>query len=909
MEINYNSYLQRNKSKRSFSFIASFLLVSFAAFAQQSFTFTNASATGSMGPTQMNVNAAYLSTNLNGSVTVNPQGVQNFTIPTTGPYRIDARGGQGYGTFGGRGAVIAGDFTLTAGTVLKILVGQQAGAPIGSLNQFGGGGGSFVTFTNNVPLVVAGGGGGSWAGTFQANSDGTVSTSGNAGLNGAAANGAGGTNGGGGATASSADGGAGITGDGGGGAGGLSFVNGGAGGANRGHGGFGGGGGTSSWDNYRSGGGGGYSGGGASAAAGQTGNPQGGGGGSFNGGTNQSNTSGLNLGQGRVIITELCPLSISASGTNSLEPVICSGNSVTLTTSGISNYNWSTGNTTSSVIVVSPTVTTSYSVTATTTLNCSTSAFITVTVNAGVPVLSIANPSSNICLGRTVSLTASGALTYTWSGGISNGQLFTPNSTTSYTVTGGNGCGTSTAVTTITVAPLPVSTVATPTLVCEGYPATLTALAAVDGYTWQPGALTGSTTIGAPLANTIYTVTASDGTCSGTSTVEVTTKTTPTITTGATSITICQGESITLSATGAGVGGTYTWTPGGLSGAAITVTPASSVLYVVNATSSLNCEASANQVVVVAQAPQMQISSSANLVCAGATVNLTASAAINYTWVSGPTTATYAVSPSATTVYTVLGSGNTNSCVATRTIAVGVVVPNVVVSNNIDICEGQTATLTASGANTYAWNGGFASPNNTAQYSPNATTLYTLVANTQSLSVNCSTTHTILVTVNPNPTVTVVASRQTICRGETNTLTLSGASNYIVGTSPVTGNAATINPQISTIYTVSGTDENGCENSIIYQSIVSPCTGISESELFMQTISVFPNPNNGEFTVNVASDITLSLMNNLGQVLKTIALNSSNNFTAELSNVSAGVYFLVGQNENGKVNQKIIIAK
>src|SRR5688572_5842305 len=97
-----------------FSFVLSLNLT-----AQQTYSFTNASATGSAGPTQGQVNTAYGSTNLNGSVVVNPQGIQNFTIPVSGPYRIQARGGQGYGTFGGRGAIMIGDFTLTAGTVLK----------------------------------------------------------------------------------------------------------------------------------------------------------------------------------------------------------------------------------------------------------------------------------------------------------------------------------------------------------------------------------------------------------------------------------------------------------------------------------------------------------------------------------------------------------------------------------------------------------------------------------------------------------------------------------------------------------------------------------------------------------------------------------------------------------------------
>jgi hypothetical protein len=207
------NYLKFNRSGILTSLLM-FLILGSRVLAQQSFTFTNASATGSAGPTQAMINTAYNGSNLQGSVIVNPQGMQNFTIPVTGPYKIEAWGGQGYGPFGGRGAYISGEFTLNAGSVLKILVGQQGGAPLTGNNQYGGGGGSFIATSNNVPLVVAGGGGGSWATSYQANTDGTVSTSGNPGLNGAGGNGAGGTNGSGGQTGSFAEGGAGFYGNG-----------------------------------------------------------------------------------------------------------------------------------------------------------------------------------------------------------------------------------------------------------------------------------------------------------------------------------------------------------------------------------------------------------------------------------------------------------------------------------------------------------------------------------------------------------------------------------------------------------------------------------------------------------------------------------------------------------------------
>jgi len=135
-----------------------------AAFAQ--WNFSTCAATGADGPDQAACNTAYGSTNLAGNVSV-AAGIQSWTVPTTGTYRITAVGGRGAagdeGREGGRGAELSGDFTLTAGATLRIAVGQQGqrGSYVGGGDgSGGGGGGSFVVNSANSPLLVAGGGGG-----------------------------------------------------------------------------------------------------------------------------------------------------------------------------------------------------------------------------------------------------------------------------------------------------------------------------------------------------------------------------------------------------------------------------------------------------------------------------------------------------------------------------------------------------------------------------------------------------------------------------------------------------------------------------------------------------------------------------------------------------------------------------
>lgn len=274
--------------------------------AQNTYYFKTAGATGNFGPTQAQLDSVYASTNLSGIKSEG--GIQTFTVPVTGLYRIEVLGAQGGSEapfkFGGKGVSMKGDFNFSAGTVLKILVGQQGSSTYGC---YGGGGGSFVVDILNNPLIIAGGGGGA-GGLMGGNGiDASIGLNGTAG----AAGGAGGINGqGGNAINTNAGSGGGFYSDGTGSFyipecssnAGLSFLNGSIGGQYDFWlpGGFGGGG--SGWDgNGNGGGGGGYSGGGTSGAS----YAAGGGGGSYNSGTNQINTAGVNSGDGQVIITQI----------------------------------------------------------------------------------------------------------------------------------------------------------------------------------------------------------------------------------------------------------------------------------------------------------------------------------------------------------------------------------------------------------------------------------------------------------------------------------------------------------------------------------------------------------------------------------------------------------------------------
>ena len=262
-----------------------------------SHTFTNAGQTGRTGPTLTQLRSAYTPSwtdNVN-YFTVTPYtGIQQWTVPQTGTYQIDAYGATGgyaylSGTstieYGGRGARIRGRFNLNKGDYIRILVGQMGVNNPNSSRGGGGGGGTFVyNSTTSRLLIAAGGGGGSGQYARPTSADPNVNS-----INGTGGNrtnpGAGGTDGNGGEDGSYSGAGAGWLGNGldspGFAAGGTRFLSGGYGGTgysdgtNNGvNGGFGGGGGSYSGG----GGGGGYSGGGG---GGTSASGFGGGGGSY----------------------------------------------------------------------------------------------------------------------------------------------------------------------------------------------------------------------------------------------------------------------------------------------------------------------------------------------------------------------------------------------------------------------------------------------------------------------------------------------------------------------------------------------------------------------------------------------------------------------------------------------------
>jgi hypothetical protein len=289
------------------------------------------------------------------------------------------------------------------------------------------------------------------------------------------------------------------------------------------------------------------------------------------------------IGSASISVTNM---SVSVSGPSAS---MCPGSSASLSISGNAiGYNWNPGAVSGSAALVSPTVTTIYTVVANSNANCS----ISNTVSVGVfnlPTVTIAG-NATVCAGSAVTLTASGASTFTWTNGpTTNVYTFTPTlqyNTYSVTGTDVNTCVNSQTFN-VQVMPVPtVSALSSKTLICDGEVVLLTALGATT-YSWSTGSTAGNINV-SPSVTTVYTLTGYDvNLCSDKKTIAVNVSPTPTVIITSNRPVLCVGEKAILTATGAS---TYFWSNASTNVTVqISATSTAALSYTATGTSTFGC--------------------------------------------------------------------------------------------------------------------------------------------------------------------------------------------------------------------------------------------------------------------------------------------------------------------------------
>jgi len=356
-----------------------------------------------------------------------------------------------------------------------------------------------------------------------------------------------------------------------------------------------------------------------------------------------------------------------------------------------------------------------YTCTVTDANGCSDTAVVIVTTS-NAPVASITG-NNIICSGNSTTLTGNGGGTYSWSTTATTTAItVSPTTNTTYTLYVSNGSCSDTAIISVILNQTPVAAITGNDTVCAGASTTLTASGG-GIYSWNTGATTTAITV-TPTTNTSYTIYVSNGSCSDSSVMNVVVNPLPVVTTNPSSVTVCVGDSVVLTATG---GILYQWGANpASSNPTIIYYPVGSIVYPVIVTDANGCTATGSVSITVTPPPIATVSGD-TIICEGETTQLIAGTGANYSWNTSATTSAISVSPTSNTSYTVVVSSGTCSDTASINVIVNPV-PTASAGTSVTITSGSPTTLTATGGGNYLWSNG--ATTSAIAVSPTITTTY-----------------------------------------------------------------------------------------------------------------------------------------------------------------------------------------
>lgn len=210
------------------------------------------------------------------------------------------------------------------------------------------------------------------------------------------------------------------------------------------------------------------------------------------------------------------------------------------------------------------------------------------------------------------------------------------------------------------------------------------------------------------------------------------------------------------------------------------------------------------------------------------------------------------------------------------------------------ICNGQAATLSASGGSFYYWNTG--ETTSLIQVNPNVNSNYSVEIYD---SLGCSMIDSVFVTVNNNPTAGFNFSNNGQEGISFNDQSLNGTSwywdfgngNYSIEQNPVFSYLSQGN------YTVMQVVQNSCGSDTSYQTI-SILLNVTNNYTASK-IELFPNPNDGNFYINYKSennnDLLIQIINTNGKTVYSQNIGNNNlsgNNPINIKNLSKGLYQL-----------------
>ena len=343
---------------------------------------------------------------------------------------------------------------------------------------------------------------------------------------------------------------------------------------------------------------------------------------------------------------------------------------------------------------------------------------------------------------------------------------------------------------------------------------------------------------------------------------------------------ICPGSSVTLDA--GNPGASYLWSTTATT-QTINVSTASD--FSVTVTDGNGCSASDTATVSIGSALSVDLGPD-GILCEGNFFQLDAGfSGSTYQWSSGATTQTVTVDTSGTYSVTVTDA---NSCTGTdATMWTVNPKPNADAGTDVDICEGDNTTLSASGGTSYSWSTTETTASITV--SPNSATTYKVTVTDNN---GCQNNDSVTVNVNSLPSVNI---GNNITQCDSVTLDAGNASAQFVWSTGASTQQVTVYG--SGNYGVTVTDANGCVDTDDVNVVIDTCVGIKEVNI-TELVSVYPNPGNGNFILELPQSqnndlvFDVRIVNIYGQHVQELQLNAAQQHYLDLTNTPAGIYFI-----------------
>ena len=572
------------------------------------------------------------------------------------------------------------------------------------------------------------------------------------------------------------------------------------------------------------------------------------------------------------ITQDIVAPTVVINNTTNTTTLNCSTTAINLNATGGASYSWSNGTsvvgTNAALSVSSPGT---YTVTVTGANGCTATASITITQTIAAPIVSITNGANTTiltCTQTSIGLTATGGGTYSWSNGTTIlGTSATLNVTNpgtyTVTVTGANGCATTSSVVITQNITAPTASITanpnTTMLSCTNSALSLTATGGIS-YAWSNGTSnigTGATISISNAGTYTVTVTGTNG-CTATAATTITQNNqAPSVSISATAngVLTCSNASITLtgsSSTGTGTGtwlnGTTVLSTGPISGtgniANLVVTNPGT--YTLNVLTANGCLGTANytvtQNIAVPTAVITNNTATTILTCTQTSISLTGTGGVSYDWSNGTATVgnAAAFSPSSPGTFT-LTATSANGCIDTEQIIItqNITTPSAAITNNTSAtqltCALTSISLTATGGGTYSWSNGTTIVGTSANLTVTTPGTYTVTvtSSTNGCTGTSATTITQNITPPPGAISSVPNPAELTCTTTSIALTATGGGSYSwISAGTNLGTQASISVTTPGTYTVTVTGSNGCTataSTIVSQNTTAPTAAIASA--------------------------------------------------------------------------------